>query len=68
MKKFILIFLSAWFLIFFTGVTASAEDYINIAAVLKNDNECIVDNLTPEVKEFFEENNISPSNPETMTE
>lgn len=68
MKKFILIFLSALCLIFFTGVTASAEEGLNIADELNIDTEGIDENLTPEVKEFFEENNISPSNPETMTE
>ncbi|MDE7288166.1 MAG: stage III sporulation protein AE [Oscillospiraceae bacterium] len=68
MKKFILIFLSVFFLIFFTGMTASAEEMLNIADELEIDTEGIDENLTPEVKEFFEENNISPSNPETMTE
>lgn len=67
MKKFIFIFLSALFLIFFTGVTASAEDGINIADELEIDTEGIDENLTPEVKDLLEENNISASEPETMT-
>lgn len=52
----------------FFGVTASAENGINIADELDIDTEGINENLTSEVKEFFEENNISPDDPETMTE
>ncbi|MCM1328568.1 MAG: stage III sporulation protein AE [Ruminococcus sp.] len=62
----------ALLMIIFGGISVSAEmaagTSTNIADELDIDTEGITENLTPEAKEFFEENGISPSDPETMTE
>lgn len=68
MKKIFIIFLSVLLFAAFAGITASAEiGANNIADELEIDTEGIDESLTPEVKDFFEENNISPADPETMT-
>lgn len=69
MKKFFLVFLSALLFTAFAEITVSAESGINnIADELDINTEGIDEGLTPEVKEFFEEKNISPDDPEAMTE
>lgn len=56
-------------MIIFGGISVSAERVAgtSIADELDIDTEGITDNLTPEAKEFFDENGISPADPETMT-
>lgn len=69
MKKLFLVFLSVLIFAAFAEITVSAEsDINNIADELDISTEGIDEGLTPEVKEFFEEKNISPDDPEAMTE
>lgn len=69
MKKLFLVFLSVLIFAAFAEITVSAESGINnIADELDIDTEGIDEGLTPEVKEFFEEKNISPDDPEAITE
>ncbi|MCM1479858.1 MAG: stage III sporulation protein AE [Muribaculaceae bacterium] len=72
MKRIFLAIIFALLMIIFGGISVSAEmaagTSTNIADELDIDTEGITENLTPEAKEFFEENGISPSDPETMTE
>ncbi len=68
MKRFLLIMLicSAFFVLF-AGVRTYAEEAADISEELNIDTGSLGDELTPEVREFIDENGITPDNTDAMT-
>lgn len=67
MKKIISIVITIVMMVFFPQFNVSAQEDINIADELEINTDSLNENLTPEVREFIEEKNITVENTEAMT-
>lgn len=67
MKKIISIVITIVMMAFFPQFNVSAQEDINIADELEINTDSLNKNLTPEVREFIEEKNITVENTEAMT-
>lgn len=68
MKNILLIMLAAGMILFFPWVTVYAEETGSIAEELGIDTSAITENLSPDVREFAEEHNLTVENTEAMSE
>ncbi len=67
MKKIISIVITIVMMTFFPQFNVSAQEDINIADEFEINTDSLNKNLTPEVREFIEEKNITVENTEAMT-